>query len=137
MARDEYLIDSHIFMWAIDAPEPLSGDERRLLEDSDVEVAVSVASFWELSIKVAKGLLRIQEGKSHNPGDHFARLASATGFSVLSIKSPEAEYVRRLPWIHRDPFDRFLIAQALLGNRVVITRDTVFAKYPGVQVFNA
>lgn len=137
MARDEYLIDSHIFMWAIDAPERLSGDERRILENTDVDVAVSVASFWELSIKLAKGLLRIQEGKSRIAGDYFARLATATGFSVLSIHSPEAEYVRRLPWVHRDPFDRLLIAQALLGSRVVITRDTVFSKYPGVQVFNA
>ena len=58
-----YLIDSHIFYWAIDAPENLSAAERGLLEDLSVDVAVSVASFWELSIKLAKGMLRLGRGK--------------------------------------------------------------------------
>jgi len=130
-----YLIDSHIFYWAIDAPENLHGAERRLLEDSSVDVAVSVASFWELSIKLAKGMLRLGPGKSAISGDYFTRQAGIAGFSVLSIDPPEAEYVRVLPPIHGDPFDRIIIARALLSGRTIMTRDTVFARYPGVQVF--
>src|SRR5437016_2276901 len=131
----QYLIDSHIFFWAIDAPTHLLVAERRLLEDSSVDVTVSVASFWELSIKLTKGILQLRPGKSAIGGDYFARQAGIAGFSILSIDPPEAEYVRVLPTIHSDPFDRLLIAQALLGRRTVITRDAVFARYPGVQVF--
>jgi PIN domain nuclease of toxin-antitoxin system len=130
-----YLIDSHIFFWAIDAPENLSAAEREILDDSRVDVAVSVASFWELSIKLAKGMLRLGPGKAAIGSDYFGRQAGIAGFSALSIDPPEAEYVRVLPQIHRDPFDRIIIAQAMLSGRTIMTRDAVFARYPGVQVF--
>jgi PIN domain nuclease of toxin-antitoxin system len=130
-----YLIDSHIFFWAIDAPESLSEAERGLLVDSSIDVAVSVASFWELSIKLAKGMLRLGRDKSAIGSDYFARQAGIAGLSVLSIDPPDAEYVRVLPPIHGDPFDRIIIAQALLGGRTIMTRDAVFARYPGVRVF--
>jgi PIN domain nuclease of toxin-antitoxin system len=96
----QYLIDSHIFLWAIDAPERLLVPERKLLCDVANDVAVSVASFWELSIKFSKGLLPLGPGKAPVSGD-----------------------------------DRILIAQALIGGRAMITRDTVFSHYPGLQVF--
>ena len=66
--------------------------------------------------------------------DYFAKQAGIAGFAAVPIESPEAEYMRILPRIHGDPFDRLLIAQALLSGRMIITRDTVFARYPGVQV---
>lgn len=96
---------------------------------------MSVASFWELSIKLAKGLLRLRPGKSAIGSDYFVTQARIAGFSVLPIDAPEAEYVRLLPRIYSDPFDRLLIAQALLSRRIVITRDEVFANYPGIQIF--
>ena len=130
-----YLIDSPIFFWAIDAPENLTAAERDILDDSSVDIAVSVASFWELSIKLAKGMLRLGPGKSAIGSDYFLRQAGIAGFSALSIDPPEAEYVRVLPQIHGDPFDRVIIAQAMLSGRTIITRDAVFARYPGVQVF--
>ena len=131
----QYLIDSHIFFWAIDAPEHLLAAERDMLDDSSIDVAVSVASFWELSIKLAKGALQLRPRKPTIGSDYFARQALVAGFSILPIDSPEAEYVRLLPRIHSDPFDRLLIAQALLSGRMVITRDEVFASYPGIRVF--
>jgi PIN domain nuclease of toxin-antitoxin system len=131
----QYLIDSHIFLWAIDAPERLLVPERKLLCDVANDVAVSVASFWELSIKFSKGLLPLGPGKAPVSGDYFARQAGIAGFRTLSIEASEAEYMRRLPGIHGDPFDRILIAQALIGGRAMITRDTVFSHYPGLQVF--
>ena len=132
-----YLIDSHIFFWAIDAPEHLSAAERDTLEDSSVDVAVSVASLWELSIKLAKGMLRLGQGKSAIAGDYFVQQAGIAGFSVLSIDPPDAERVRLLPRVHGDPFDRMIIAQALLRGRTIMTRDAVFARYPGVQIFKS
>ena len=130
-----YLIDSHIFLWAIDIPRKLRATERDILEDAATDVAVSVASFWELSIKLAKGSLRLAARKPAIAADYFAAQAVVAGFSILTVDPPEAEYVRALPNIHNDPFDRLLIAQALLKGRTVIIRDTVFAQYPGIQVF--
>jgi PIN domain nuclease of toxin-antitoxin system len=131
----EYLIDTHIFLWAIDAPKQLLRAERNLLEDSAIDVAVSVASFWELSVKLRKGSLQLKRGTKPIADDYFFRQATQASFSILPIDAPEAEYVRRLPNFHKDPFDRLLIAQALLQNRIVMTRDAVFHEYPGVHVF--
>ena len=133
MAR--YLIDSHIFLWAVDTPEQLLVEEREAIEDPSNDVAVSVATFWELSIKLTKGSVRLRPGKEPIAGDYFAKQAGVAGFSIVPINPPEAEYVRSLPKIHKDPFDRLLIAQARLSSRIVMTRDRVFARYPGIQVF--
>ena len=133
MAR--YLIDSHIFLWAREAPARLLASERAALSDADNDIAVSVASIWELSIKLATGRLTPSEKSKTVPVDHFARSVEALGFGLLPVEIQEAEYVRRLPLIHRDPFDRLLIAQALLSNRAIVTRDAIFARYPDVQVF--
>jgi PIN domain nuclease of toxin-antitoxin system len=130
-----YLIDSHILLWLIENPQNLSIQERAVLTDPREDVVVSVASIWELSIKVSLGRLAIPSRRKAIPADHFARAAGLNGISIIPIEAGEAEYVRRLPHIHRDPFDRLLIAQSLLGARAIITRDAVFSRYPGVQVF--
>jgi PIN domain nuclease of toxin-antitoxin system len=130
-----YLIDSHIFLWARETPARLLASERAALSDASNDIAVSVATIWELSIKLAAGRLKPSEKSKTVPADHFARSVDALGFGLLPIEIQEAEYVRRLPLIHRDPFDRLLIAQALLSNRVVVTRDAVFSRYPNVEVF--
>jgi PIN domain nuclease of toxin-antitoxin system len=130
-----YLIDSHIFFWAIDAPERLLGPERAVIENPAEDIAVSVASFWELSINLAKGTLGLSPGKAPIGPDYFSKQAAIAGFAVLPIEAAEAEHVRSLPRIHGDPFDRLLVAQGVLSRRVILTRDDVFARYPGVQVF--
>ena len=109
MAR--YLIDSHIFLWAIDTPEQLLVEEREAIEDPSNDVAVSVATFWELSIKLTKGSVRLRPGKEPIAGDYFAKQAGVAGFSIVPINPPEAESLRSLPKIHKDPFDRLLIAR--------------------------
>ena len=113
----------------------LSAGERVVLSDPHIDLVVSVASIWELSIKAAIGWLAIPAGPQPIPPNHFTRSAERIGIPIIPVEAPEAEYVRQLPRIHSDPFDRMLIAQALLGARTVITRDAVFARYPGVQVF--
>jgi PIN domain nuclease of toxin-antitoxin system len=130
-----YLIDSHIFLWAVESPKRLSAVEQSFLTDPRNDVAVSVASLWELSIKISIGRLAISRQVKSIPPDHFSRSASQVGIRILPIDVPEAEYVRQLPWIHRDPFDRLIIAQALIGGRVIVTRDSIFARYPAVQIF--
>lgn len=135
MAR--YLIDSHIFLWASETPARLLDPERAILSDPRHDVAVSVASIWELSIKATSGRLAPPLKSQRIPDDHFRKSVEELGFALLPIQAAEAEYIRRLPPIHGDPFDRMLIAQALAEGRIVITRDAVFARYPGVRVFAA
>ena len=113
----------------------LSAGERAFLTDPHLDIAVSVASLWELSIKISIGRLAISRQVKSIPPDHFSRSAAQVGVRILPIEAPEAEYLRQLPWIHKDPFDRLIIAQALIGGRMIITRDSMFAHYPGVQVF--
>ena len=130
-----YLIDSHIFLWSVESPNRLSTVEQSFLTDPRHDIAVSVASLWELSIKISIGRLAISRQAKSIPSDHFSRSASQAGVRILPVETAEAEYVRQLPWIHKDPFDRLIIAQALLGGRMMITRDAIFARYPGVRVF--
>jgi PIN domain nuclease of toxin-antitoxin system len=130
-----YLIDSHIFLWAVESPENLSEPEQMLLMDSRLDVVVSVASIWELSIKAGKGHLAVPGRMQPISPDHFERAAATLGLPILPVIAREAEYVRRLPPIHRDPFDRLLIAQSLLSGRTMVTRDAVLSRYPGVQIF--
>jgi PIN domain nuclease of toxin-antitoxin system len=130
-----YLIDSHIFLWAAETPGKLSAGEKTIIADPREDVVVSAASVWELSVKWSIGRLegaRPRAGKNH---DHFAVAAKEMGIPILPIEAPEAEFVRQLPHLHRDPFDRLILAQALLGGRVIVTRDRIFARYPGVRVF--
>ena len=129
------MIDSHIFLWAVEDPKRLSAAEQSFLSDPHLDVAVSVASLWELSIKASIGRLVISKQAKSIPPDHFSRSAAQVGVRILPIEAPEAEYVRQLPWIHKDPFDRLIIAQALIGGRVIVTHDDIFARYPGVQIF--
>lgn len=130
-----YLIDSHIFLWAVESPTRLSAIEQSFLTDPRHDIVVSVASLWELSIKASIGRLAISKLVKSIPPDHFSRSASQVGVRILPVEATEAEYVRQLPWIHKDPFDRLIIAQALIGGRVIVTRDGIFARYPGVQIF--
>jgi len=130
-----YLVDSHIFLWASESPVKLLKAERDVLTDRRFDVAVSVASIWELSIKAVTGRLAIPGRKQPIPAGHFSRSAASMGFAVLPIEAAEAEYASQLPRIHGDPFDRLLIAQGLLGDRILVTRDAVFSRYPGAQVF--
>lgn len=132
-----YLIDSHIFLWAAESPEKLWAQEKSLLSNPWEDIAVSAASVWELSIKWSLGRLEITTPRAVMTFSHFADSAKAMNIPILPIEAPEAELVRTLPHIHRDPFDRLLIAQALLGARVVVTRDAVFSRYPGVRVFES
>ena len=130
-----YLIDSHIFLWAAQEPAELTDAERTLISDPANEVAVSTATFWELSIKTAIGRLPLLGPQQPVPGGYFATCAGQMGFTVIPVSAPEAELVRQLPQIHRDPFDRLLIAQAIITGRILITRDRVFSRYPGLQIF--
>jgi PIN domain nuclease of toxin-antitoxin system len=115
------LIDTQIFIWAaMDSPR-LGRKARYAMLDAD-EVVVSAASIWEIAIKTRLGKL---EG---DPAEFVAAIG-ASGFQELKISVKHAAKVHELPLYHRDPFDRLLIAQALVEPMRLLTADSVLAQY--------
>jgi len=120
------LLDTHLLLWALSDPSRLSKTVRCQIEDNDV--FASAASIWEVSIKSALGNLKA------DPNEVLEAIEPA-GFSILSISGLHAAKVGRLPSVHRDPFDRMLVAQALIEPMILLTNDRVLASYgPFVSV---
>jgi PIN domain nuclease of toxin-antitoxin system len=114
------LLDTHLLLWALAAPSRLPPRARRLIEDEDVYA--SAASIWEISIKVAIGKL------TADPNEVVAALGPA-GFRSLAVTLEHAARVQSLPQLHKDPFDRMLIAQALSEPMILLTNDAALAGY--------
>jgi len=123
------LVDTHSFLWFITGNEELSEGARQRIADLTNDVFVSSASLWEIAVKTSLGRLTLARP--------FAELIREqlrlNAMEVLPIEVPHLSALITLPWHHRDPFDRLLIAQALAEDLPVISRDTVFSAYP-VQV---
>jgi len=115
------LIDTQIFIWTVLDSYKLGPKAREIMLDAD-EVSVSAASIWEISIKIKIGKI------SGDPGE-FLEAVEASGFRELKISGKHAAKVHELPFHHRDPFDRLLIAQALAEPMNFLTADTVLAQY--------
>ena len=109
------LLDTHAFIWWIDGNPKLGKAAIKAISDTTVKVYVSVASIWEMAIK-------IRSGKLQGRPDITNTVVSA-GFSILAIKPHHAEQSANLPLHHKDPFDRMLIAQALEENLILVTCD--------------
>ncbi|MEV6272986.1 type II toxin-antitoxin system VapC family toxin [Kribbella sp. NPDC051936] len=114
------LLDTHILLWWL-AGSPELSDQIKERIDTELEVYVSSASVWELSIKQAAGKLTLP--------DDFIKWIRQGGLSELPITMQHADLAGRLPLIHRDPFDRVLVAQALAERLTLVTRDGLIQKY--------
>ena len=120
------LLDTHALLWAAGQPDRLSQAARELLEDRDNELLFSAASLWEITIKN-----RLKRKDFCVDPRLFRRGLLDNGYSELTVTSQHAISVDLLPDLHRDPFDRLLIAQALSEGVIFLTNDTLLAKYPG------
>ena len=119
------LLDTHAFLWWVAASGELSRKARSAVGSARNDCFVSVASGWEIAIKVSLGKLRIEGALDRFLPEQLA----ANGFRPLAIDLKHAARVATLPFHHRDPFDRLLVAQALEEDLAVVTADPVFAKY--------
>ncbi len=115
------LADSHVLLWWLENPQRVALPARAAIADPANEVYFSAASIWEIGLKVGRGKLRIN-------GD-FVALLEADGFEPLSLTPAHAARTLTLPPTHGDPFDRMLIAQALVEGLVLATHDSVIAQY--------
>jgi PIN domain nuclease of toxin-antitoxin system len=114
------LLDTHALIWWRVGDRRLGEAARRAIATAD-RVVVSAASAWEAAIKVSTGKLKLPEA--------FEAAASAGGIERIPVTFEHARGVADLPWHHRDPFDRLLIAIAKTEGLVVVTADAIFARY--------
>ena len=113
----QLLIDSHAFLWWSDTSRTLGSAAHEAIADPANEVLVSVAALWELTIKTSSGRLSL-------PAD-LETIVANQGFAVLSIEFPHLTHLAGLPRLHRDPFDRMMIAQTLAEGIPIATGDRV------------
>jgi len=123
------LLDTHIFLWLIAGSERLRDPARSLLIDAENEALLSVASLWEIAIKVNLGKLTLERPFE----ELIPEQLSVTEIDQLPIRMEHLAALLKLPLHHRDPFDRLIIAQALAEGLPVLSSDPEFQKYP-VQV---
>lgn len=119
------LLDTHVFLWLQTEPERL-GDHLPLVEDSRTGLLVSAASSWEIAIKHALGRLPLPEP----PGRYVPARLRAIDAQPVAIEHSHALAVTDLPDLHRDPFDRLLVAQAQAFGVPILTADEAIAQYP-------
>jgi PIN domain nuclease of toxin-antitoxin system len=122
----DLLLDTHLLVWAMGSPERLPANLALMLEDPLNTPIFSVASLWELVIKQALGRPDFNVQPSL-----LRRALLEGGWQELPIQAHHALAVASLPPLHRDPFDRLLLAQASADGLLLITSDTQLAAYPG------
>jgi PIN domain nuclease of toxin-antitoxin system len=116
------LLDTHALIWSLEDSTRLSVAARKVIEDSTNVVLVSAASGWEITIKKALGRL--------SAPDDLEDAIDAAGFTKRTITFADAQKLGSLPAHHKDPFDRMLVAQALVDGAPIITCDPLVAQYP-------
>jgi PIN domain nuclease of toxin-antitoxin system len=120
------LLDTHTFLWFVLGDGLLSAKARTAIEDPSHEKLLSPASYWEIAIKISLGKYILAK-----PYKEFIEKGiGENGFVVLSIEPKHTAVLTTLPFHHRDPFDRLIIAQAMVEEATVVGGDTAFDAYP-------
>lgn len=117
------LLDTHALLWALEAPQRLPPGVRAAIEDTDNDVFASAASAWEIAIKQSLGRLPV-------PRADLLEALSRASLTELPVTLRHAQATRSLPPIHRDPFDRMLVAQAQTEGLSLVSRDPWVRRYP-------
>ena len=115
------LLDTHVLLWWLDDHPSLSERARATISEGSNLIFVSAVVIWEIRIKQALGKLNIP----HN----FRQVLDRQSFETLSVTAEQAHAVADIPPIHRDPFDRMLLAQASVEGFTIVSRDSVFERY--------
>lgn len=120
------LLDACTLLWWTNQPELLSPYAYEVLENGDNQLFLSVASIWEIVIKVQTKKLKLL----HPPQEFFGSQIESLGLQRLNIQESHVLAIQDLPMLHKDPFDRLLIAQSKVENLPILTPDAMIAKYP-------
>lgn len=120
------LLDTHLLLWAAGSPGQLPATARILMEDLQNELLFSAASLWEIVIKRSLG-----RSDFHVDARVLRRGLLDNGYQELPITTEHAVFIDSLPLLHKDPFDRILVAQATIEGITLLTADVLVAQYPG------
>lgn len=124
------LLDTHALLWTLLQPDRIPAATLEHIRDPRTELLVSAASAWEIGTKFRLGKLDSAQAVVHGYAEHLARL----GAHELPITAHHALTAGMLNWDHRDPFDRVIAAQCMLGSIPLVTADRALAAFPGVRV---
>ena len=125
----KYLLDTHIVLWLAENSPKLSDGAKRIILDENNEKFVSIASCWEVSIKLSLNKLELSGGTSE-----FFRIIRSNGFELLQVWEEQLVILETLPFNHRDPFDRMLVATAMANNIILLTDDSQLLAYAGERL---
>jgi len=120
-----YLLDTHAFLWFATGDENLSAVAKEIIENSKNNIYLSSASVWELSIKIIIGKLKLKKDLNKFIAENIA----IYGYIPMPVTIPHALAIAKLPEIHKDPFDRILIAQATVEKMKLISSDGYITRY--------
>lgn len=120
------LVDAPTFLWMAQDDDRLPPAVRALLLDGRTHASLSVATTWELSIKALKGRLRLPM----SPPEYFEARRDALSLDLLPVHQRHVDALPELPEIHADPFDRMLVAQAIVEDLEIVTGDVAITRYP-------
>ena len=128
--KNKFLIDTHTFIWLIDDDPKLSTTCKSLIEDLDNEIFISIASLWEMAIKISIGKLKVAGVLQEMIEELYLR-----NIQILPINPSHVLKVETLPFHHKDPFDRIIATQCLVENITAISVDEILDEYKVNRVF--
>lgn len=120
----QFLIDTHILLWFLEGNRLLPKSSRKLITDSQNDIYVSIASLWEIAIKISIGKLTLA-----NSLTDVVNNLSIENIEILPMSPEHILQVSTLPFHHRDPFDRIIVSQAIVENINLISADIIFDDY--------
>jgi PIN domain nuclease of toxin-antitoxin system len=118
------LIDTHALIWFLNGDTDLSDKARKIIEENASTNFVSIASLWEIAIKISLGKLELR-----SPFAKISEQIFSNGFQILPITFEDILILSTLPFHHRDPFDRIIISQSFNNNLAIISKDKFFKEY--------
>lgn len=120
-----YLLDTHTFIWFIEGDSSLPESVRKSITDPSSKNFISIASIWEIAIKINVGKLILQ-----TPFPQIEKKINENDFQILPVSFGHTQVLTTLPHFHKDPFDRMIIAQSITEDLTVISKDKNFSLYP-------
>lgn len=122
----KYLLDTHVFLWTVFSPDKLSVKARKVIEDRDNEIYVSTITYWEISLKYGLGKLIL----TNVLPDALPDISKQMDFETMNVDEHTASTVYKLPKnVHKDPFDRLVVWQAINQGLILITKDKKLSPY--------
>ena len=120
----KYLLDTHALIWFLEGDQRLSATAQNIICNDDTDIFVSIVSLWEMAIKISLGMSELSQAL-----DQVIDKLPQQNITLLPIQPAHVLAVLRLPFEHRDPFDRLLIGQALVENMKFISNEALFLRY--------